>query len=90
MADDTKSLVGAAEMLPSDNAVLSETAAIAEIATSQIALDITLLCQRSGRSTETVMARMLGARVGRLDSLMRGNEATGVPGSDGTKKREGS
>jgi HTH-type transcriptional regulator, sugar sensing transcriptional regulator len=91
VADDTKSLVGAAEKLPSDNAVLSETAAIAEIATSQIALDITLLCQRSGRSTESVMARMLGARVGRLDSLMtmRGNEA-GSERNDATIKREGS
>jgi sugar-specific transcriptional regulator TrmB len=89
VADDTKSLVGAAEKLPSDNAVLSETAAIAEIATSQIALDITLLCQRSGRSTESVMARMLGARVGRLDSLMnqRGNEATAQP--TGTERAEG-
>jgi len=74
VADDTKSLVGATERLPSDNAVLSETAAIAEIATSQVALDITLLCQRSGRSTETVMARMLGQRVGRLDSLMKKRE----------------
>jgi len=96
VADDTKSLVGAAEKLPSDNAVLSETAAIAEIATSQIALDITLLCQRSGRSTESVMARMLGARVGRLDSLMnqRGNEATAPTGTEraegAIKKREGS
>ncbi len=97
VADDTKSLVGAAEKLPSDNAVLSETAAIAEIATSQIALDITLLCQRSGRSTESVMARMLGARVGRLDSLMtmRGNEATAQPAGGervegAIKKREGS
>jgi HTH-type transcriptional regulator, sugar sensing transcriptional regulator len=91
VADDTKSLVGAAEKLPSDNAVLSETAAIAEIATSQIALDITLLCQRSGRSTESVMARMLGPRVGRLDSLMtmRGNEA-GSERNDATNKREGS
>ncbi len=74
VADDTKSLVGATEKLPSDSAVLSETAAIAEIATSQVALDITLLCQRSGRSTETVMARMLGQRVGRLDSLMKKRE----------------
>ena len=74
VADDTRSLVGATEKLPSDNAVLSETAAIAEIATSQIALDITLLCQRSGRSTESVMARMLGPRVGRLDSLMKKRE----------------
>lgn len=69
VADDRASLVGATERLPTDSAVLSETAAIAEIATSQVALDITLLCQRSDRSTEEVMARMLGARVGRLDTL---------------------
>jgi hypothetical protein len=53
---------------------LSETAAIAELAASQIALDITLLCQRTGKNTEAVMARMLGARVGRLDSLMKTQE----------------
>ncbi len=79
VADDRKSLVGATERLPSDSAVLSETAAIAEIATSQVALDITLLCQRSARDTEEVMARMLGARVGRLDSLTkRPADASGV------------
>ncbi len=70
VADDGRSLVGATEKLPSDNAVVSETPAIAELATSQIALDITLLSQRTGRSTESVMARMLGPRVGRLDTLL--------------------
>jgi hypothetical protein len=64
------------EKLPSDNAVLSETAAIAELAASQIALDITLLCQRTGKNTEAVMARMLGARVGRLDSLIKTQEGS--------------
>lgn len=76
VADDEKSLIGATEKLPSDNAVLSETAAIAELAASQIALDITLLCQRTGKNTEAVMARMLGARVGRLDSLIKTQEGS--------------
>ena len=62
-------------MAETDNAVVSETAAIAEIATNQIALDITLLSQRTGRDVEGVMARMLGARVGRLDSLLSKKEA---------------
>jgi sugar-specific transcriptional regulator TrmB len=70
VADDTRSLIGAAEKEADDNAVVSETPAIAEIATSQVALDITLLCQRKKRDVSQVMARMLGSRVGRLDSLL--------------------
>lgn len=73
VADDLRSLIGAAEMLDTDNAVISETPAIAELATSQIALDITLLSQRTQRDVEGVMAKMLGARVGRLDTLLSRN-----------------
>lgn len=75
VVDDTRSLIGATEQADTDNAVVSETPAIAEIATSQIALDITLLTQRTGRDASDVMARMLGARVGRLDSLLSRKEA---------------
>ena len=57
-------------MNDADNAVVSETLAIAELATSQIALDITLLSQRTQRDIEGVMAKMLGPRVGRLDTLL--------------------
>lgn len=70
VADDKRSLVGATEMSDLDAAVVSETTAIAEIVTSQVALDITLLSQRVGRDVEGVMAKMLGARVGRLDTLL--------------------
>ncbi len=70
VADDRRTLIGATESTDSDQAVVSETVAIAEIATSQIALDITLLSQRQGRDVEGVMAKMLGARVGRLDTLL--------------------
>ena len=70
VADDTRSLIGATERGNDDNAVVSETRAIAEIATSQVALDITLLCQRKKRDAQQTMARMLGNRVGRLDSLL--------------------
>lgn len=70
VADDQRTLVGAAEQSEADSAVISETTAIAEVVTSQVALDITLLSQRTGRDIEGVMARMLGARVGRLDSLL--------------------
>ena len=51
---------------------MSETPAIAEVATSQVALDITLLAQRQKRDVQHVMARMLGHRVGRLDTLLGG------------------
>lgn len=74
IADDKRTLIGAAEMADGDAAVVSETTAIAEIATSQIALDITLLSQRQGRDVGGVMAKMLGARVGRLDTLLSGDK----------------
>ena len=75
VADDRRSLIGATEMGELDAAVISETTAIAEIATSQVALDITLLTQRMGRDIEGVMAKMLGNRVGRLDTLLSKGEA---------------
>ncbi len=70
VADDRMSLLGATENTRSDRAVVSETAAIAEIAVSQVALDITLLGQRHDVDLTTVMAKMLGDRVGRLGPLL--------------------
>jgi len=70
VADDRRTLVGATENDSGDSAVLSETAAIAEFAVGQIALDITLLAQRHHHDVSDVMARLLGDRVGRLDSLL--------------------
>ncbi|MFO0678203.1 MAG: helix-turn-helix domain-containing protein [Polyangiaceae bacterium] len=70
VVDDVRALVGATEMGEKDNAVICETPAIAEVATSQIALDITLLAQRQERDVSGIMAKMLGPRVGRLDSLL--------------------
>lgn len=70
VADDRRSLIGAAEQSPADTAVISETPAIAELATGQVALDITLLAQRHGHDVTEVMARLLGDRVGRLDTLL--------------------
>jgi len=70
IADDRATIIGATEGRDDDAGVVSETAPIAEVATSQIALDITLLAQRTGREVRSVMAKMLGARVGRLDSLL--------------------
>jgi sugar-specific transcriptional regulator TrmB len=70
VADDIRTLIAATEMTDKDNGVVSETPAIAEVATSQIALDITLLSQREKRDVQGVMAKMLGHRVGRLDTLL--------------------
>lgn len=75
VADDRRTLVGATEMQDIDAAVISETSAIAEIVTSQVALDITLLTQRTGQSASAVMAKMLGSRVGRLDTLLSRRDA---------------
>lgn len=69
VVDDARTLIGATENDAGDNAVISETAAIAEITTSQIALDLTLLAQRARRDTSELMAAILGDRVGRLDEL---------------------
>lgn len=70
VADDARALIGAAERGPKDGAVVSATDAIAELATNQIALDVTLLARRSGLDVEPVMATLLGARVGNLDTLL--------------------
>jgi HTH-type transcriptional regulator, sugar sensing transcriptional regulator len=70
VADDARTLIAATEATDKDGGVVSETPAIAEVATSQVALDITLLAQRQKRDVEHVMARMLGHRVGRLDTLL--------------------
>jgi len=78
VADDRRTLISATEGSDKDDGVVSETPAIAEVATSQVALDITLLAQRQKRDVQHVMARMLGHRVGRLDTLLAGK-----PGSRG-------
>jgi HTH-type transcriptional regulator, sugar sensing transcriptional regulator len=70
VADDHVTVIGAMEKNDDDAAVVSLTPAIAEVASSQIALDITLLAQRRGQSVTSVMAKLLGDRVGRLDRLM--------------------
>jgi hypothetical protein len=72
VADDVRTLIAATEGTDKDDGVVSETPAIAEVATSQVALDITLLAQRQKRDVQHVMARMLGHRVGRLDTLLAG------------------
>lgn len=69
IADDHRSLLGATEKSAQDRAVVSDTAAIAEVATSQIALDITLLSQRMKHDAGPVLAKILGDRIGRLDTL---------------------
>jgi sugar-specific transcriptional regulator TrmB len=70
VSDDARTLVAATEQGAQDSAVISVTPAIAELATSQIALDVTLWAQRSKEDVEPVMAKMLGARVGSLDALL--------------------
>ncbi|HEY1956323.1 MAG TPA: helix-turn-helix domain-containing protein [Polyangiaceae bacterium] len=70
VADDRTTLIGATERHDGDTAVVSDTAAIAEVATSQIALDITLLAQRHGIDVDGVMGKLLGERVGELDRLL--------------------
>jgi len=69
VVDDQRTLIGATEKADTDNAVISETDAIAEITTSQIVLDLTLLAQRASRDTGELMAAIVGDRVGRLDEL---------------------
>jgi sugar-specific transcriptional regulator TrmB len=70
VADDVRTLIAATEQRDGDSAVLSESAAIAQFAVGQVALDITLLAQRHGHDVSEVMATILGDRVGRLDQLL--------------------
>lgn len=70
VVDDQRTLIGSTEQSDRDQAVISETAPVAEVAISQIALDITLLSQRTGKSAEGVLMSMLGDRIGRLDTLL--------------------
>lgn len=88
VADDRRSLLGATEQSPEDRAVVSDTAAIAEIAVSQIALDITLLSQRTQHDAGPVLAKILGDRIGRLDTLTPLPDAVeaGVLHEAGSKK----
>ena len=88
VADDRRSLIGATETADGDTAVVSETQAIAEMATSQIALDITLLSQRQGRDVEGVMAKMLGSRVGRLDTLLSKKDGEKKAGGASARLKE--
>jgi hypothetical protein len=50
-----------------------------------VALDLTLLAQRHGFDTTEVMAKMLGDRVGRLDSLLVEGVTPQLGGSVGAK-----
>ena len=87
VADDKHTLVGATENANSDTAVLSETPAIAEFAVGQIALDITLLALRHHHDVSDVMARLLGDRVGRLDSLLADQPPPTLGVKHGAKRR---
>ncbi len=88
VADDRRTLVGATEDTNGDSAVLSETPAIAEFAVGQIALDITLLAQRHHHDVSDVMARMLGERVGRLDSLLADQPRPTLGANRGAKRQK--
>jgi sugar-specific transcriptional regulator TrmB len=70
VADDRKSLLASTDEGPEDRAIVSETKAIAEIAVSQVSLDMTLLAGRHGADVGPVMVKLLGDRVGRMDTLL--------------------
>ncbi|MFO0550543.1 MAG: helix-turn-helix domain-containing protein [Polyangiaceae bacterium] len=81
IADDARSLLSATELADSDRAVVSDTVAIAEVAVSQIALDITLLSQRHKHDAGPVLAKILGDRIGRLDTLLAKRDVPELAGS---------
>jgi sugar-specific transcriptional regulator TrmB len=70
VADDFRTVIAEAEQSEADHGVISETRVIADVATSQVALDITLLSQRRNLDVSAVMGRMLGPKVGSLDTLL--------------------
>ena len=71
VVDDRRTLIGSTERSASDNAVITQTSAIAELATSQITLDITLLAQRHHHDLGDVLSEILGDRIGSLDPLLK-------------------
>lgn len=75
VADDFRTVIAEAENNDTDHGVVSETRVIADVAVSQVALDITLLSQRRNLDVSVVMARMLGPKVGRLDTLLANRPA---------------
>jgi sugar-specific transcriptional regulator TrmB len=85
VADDRRSLLGATNDDPGDRAIVTETRAIAEIAVSQVSLDITLLAGRHGADAGPVLAKLLGDRIGRMDSLL-GRPHTPVLGEERVAK----
>jgi len=76
VADDARTVIAEAEQGDDDHGVISEIRVIADVATSQVALDVTLLSQRRQLDVSEVMARMLGPKVGRLDTLLAGTRVT--------------
>jgi sugar-specific transcriptional regulator TrmB len=76
VADDRATLIAATEQDQGDRAVVSQTPAIAEVATSQVALDVTLLAQREGLDAGPALAKVLGERIGNLDGLLAARDAS--------------
>jgi sugar-specific transcriptional regulator TrmB len=87
VADDRRSVLASTEGTAGDRAVVSHTTAIAEVAVLQVALDITLLAQRQGRDVSPILARILGDRVGRLDTITPRRAAIEVGRSVSRSKR---
>jgi hypothetical protein len=87
VADDRRSVLASTEGTAGDRAVVSHTTAIAEVAVLQVALDITLLAQRQGRDVSPILARLLGDRVGRLDTITPRRAAIEVGRSVSRSKR---
>ena len=87
VADDRRSVLASTEGTAEDRAVVSHTTAIAEVAVLQVALDITLLAQRQGRDVSPILARILGDRVGRLDTITPRRATIEVGRSVGRPKR---
>ncbi len=70
VVDGREVLMGGAEQTPGCTAVVTTEPDIVGIAEGQIALDLTLMGQRQGVEVSTAIVRMLGDRVGRLDTLL--------------------
>lgn len=58
VSDQKRALMGGAEQTPQSRAVLTEERALVEVAVSNLVLDITLLGQRRGVDTKSVVTRL--------------------------------
>lgn len=79
VADGGRVLLGDAEQRADTVSIETDNRHIAELATTQVVMDLTLLGQRRGLDLADTVAGMLGPRLGRLDEVLGRHPDKGTP-----------